>query len=181
MLHSISTSLLWRGVLAIVVGLIAIFWPGVTVAAVVVVFAILAFTDAILQGSRAFSSRTAGPVAGHLFLALVDAAAGVVALTWPGITAWALVILIGAWAIVTGVGEVAMAFAAFETAGRRVLFALGGLLSIALGVVLFARPTIGAVSLAEAFGLFCLAYGVASLVMAESARDAEHSLSHAAT
>jgi uncharacterized membrane protein HdeD (DUF308 family) len=81
----------------------------------------------------------------------------------------ALTIWIGAWAVVTGFGEVAMAFASGETAGQRALFGLGGFLSVALGIVLFARPDVGAVSLAEVFGFFSLASGISSLVLVASA------------
>jgi uncharacterized membrane protein HdeD (DUF308 family) len=176
MFQSLSRSLLWRGLLAIAVGVIAIVWPGVTIAAVVVIFAIAAFTDAVIQTSRAFSSETAGPVVGHLALGVVDVAAGVVAIAWPGITAYALTIWIGIWAVVSGVGEIATAFASDDTAGDRALFGLTGLLSVALGVVLFARPDIGAVSLAQVFGLFSLALGVSSLVLAASTHRADTQL-----
>ena len=40
------------------------------------------------------------------------------------------------------------------------LFILGGLISIAFGVVLFARPGVGAVTLALLFGLFNLILGI---------------------
>ena len=91
-----------------------------------------------------------------------------VAIAWPGITALALTIWIGAWAVVTGVGEFGMAFASYETAGERVLYGFGGLLSVVLGVALFARPDLGALSLAEVFGIFSIALGVWSLVLAAS-------------
>jgi uncharacterized membrane protein HdeD (DUF308 family) len=61
---------------------------------------------------RAFSSRTAGPVFGHLLLALIDLAAGVVALVWPGPTVLVLVVTI--WAFVAGFAEI---FAAFGSGG----------------------------------------------------------------
>jgi hypothetical protein len=89
---------------------------------------------------QAFSSDGVGPVVGHLLLALLDVAAAVVAIVWPGITAYALTIWIGAWAVVTGIWAFALAFASGERGGQRVLFGLGGLLSVALGIVLFARP-----------------------------------------
>jgi uncharacterized membrane protein HdeD (DUF308 family) len=171
MFGSLYRSLAWRGLLAIAVGIIAIVWPGVTITAVVVIFAIAAFTDAAVQTSRAFSSDAVGPVVGRLLLALVDIAAGAVAIVWPGITAYALTVWIGIWAVVVGGGEFAMAFASDETAGGRALFGLTGLLSVALGVVLFARPDVGAVSLAEVFGLFSLVSGVSSLVLAGSAQQ----------
>ena len=95
---------------------------------------------------------------------LVDLAAGVIALAWPGPTALVLVLIVGIWAITAGVMEIAAAFAAGEPAGTRALFILGGLVSIAFGVVLFARPGVGAVTLALLFGLFNLVYGARTLV-----------------
>ena len=40
MLKSLSTSLILRGVLATVVGILALAWPGVTVFALVILFAV---------------------------------------------------------------------------------------------------------------------------------------------
>jgi len=171
-LKSSSTSLILIGVLAIIVGIIALAWPSVTVLALVYLFAIYAFIDAVLQAMRAFSSRTAGPVAGHLLLAVIDAAAGVIALVWPGPTALVLVLIIGIWAFVGGFFEIFAAFQAGETAGTRALFILGGLVSILFGVVLFARPGVGAVTLALLFGLFSIIYGVSQIVMGIELRQA---------
>ncbi len=156
MFKSSSISLILLGVLAIIVGIIALAWPGVTILALVILFAVYAFIDAGLQAMRAFSSRTAGPVFGHLLLGLVDLAAGVVALVWPGPTALVLVLIVGIWAVVGGLFEIFTAFLNRESAGTRALFILAGLVSIAFGVVLFARPNVGAVTLALLFGLFHL-------------------------
>ena len=164
-MKSSSTSLILIGVLAIIVGIIALAWPKVTVLALVYLFAIYAFIDAVLQGMRAFSSRTAGPVFGHLLLALVDLAAGVIALVWPGPTAYVLVLIVGIWAFVGGVFEIFAAFQAGETAGTRALFILSGAVSILFGVVLFAHPDVGALTLALLFGLFSLVYGVSQIAM----------------
>jgi uncharacterized membrane protein HdeD (DUF308 family) len=166
-----TASLFWRGLLAVAIGVVAIAWPGIPIGAFVILFAIAAFVSGIMQATRAFSSDTAGQV-GHLLLALIDAAAGVVALAWPGITAYVLTIWIGAWAVVSGAVEFALAFASNETGGERALFGLGGLVSIALGIVLFARPDIGAVSLAEVFGLFSFVYGISGIVASISAHRA---------
>ena len=154
MLKSLSTSLIARGILAVIVGIIALAWPSVTVLALVILFAVYAFMAAGLQAARAFSSRNAGPVFGHLLLGLADLAAGVVALAWPGPTALVLVLIVGVWAIVAGLAEIAAAFGHGEAAGTRALFILGGLITAAFGVVLCARPGIGAVTLALLFGLF---------------------------
>jgi uncharacterized membrane protein HdeD (DUF308 family) len=165
MFKSTSTSLILLGVLAVIVGIIAIAWPGVTILALVILFAVYAFIDAALQAMRAFSSRSAGPVVGHLLLALVDVAAGVIALVWPKPTALVLVIVVAAWALVGGFFEIFAAFQSGETAGTRALFILGGLVSVLFGVLLFARPGVGAVTLALLFGLFALIYGVSQITM----------------
>jgi uncharacterized membrane protein HdeD (DUF308 family) len=159
MLKSVSTSLILRGVVALGVGVVALAWPGVTVLSLVILFAIYAFMAAGLEAVRAFSSRTAGPVVGHLLVGLVDIAAGVVALAWPGPTALVLVLVVASWAVLTGLVEVYAAFAPGEEAGTRAVFILGGLVSVAFGIVLFARPTIGAISLVLLFGLFNLIAG----------------------
>ena len=168
---SLSTSLLWRGLLAIAVGIVSVAWPNITVGAFVILFAIYAFIAAAMDTARAFSRRSAGPVIGYLLLALLSLAAGVVALVWPDITAFALVIWIAAWAVVTGVLEVALAFRDGETAGERAMWALTGLISVALGIVLFIRPDIGALSLATVFGLFSIVYGVSALILSFQARS----------
>jgi len=55
-------------------------------------------------------------------------------------TALVLVLIVGIWAVIAGVVQIAAAFAAGEPAGTRALFILAGLISVAFGVVLCARP-----------------------------------------
>ncbi len=169
---SLSTSLLWRGLFAIAIGIVSVAWPGITVGAFVILFAIAAFLAAVTDGMRAFSSDRAGPLLGWVLLAALSVVAGIVALVWPGITALVLVIWVAAWALVTGIVEVALAFMRGESAGERVLWALSGLVSIVLAVALFIRPDIGAVSLATVFGLFSMFYGVVAIVLSFQARRA---------
>src|SRR5260370_2360187 len=105
-------------------------------------------------------SGTAGPVFGHLLHGLVDLAAGIIALVWPGPTALVLVLVVGIWAFVGGFFEIVAAFQGGETAGTRALFILGGLVSVAFGVVLFAPPNIGPVPLPLLFPLSTLTSAV---------------------
>ena len=164
MFSSLSTSLVVRGILAVVVGIVAIAWPSVTILALVILFAVYAFMDAGIEAARAFSSANAGPVFGHLLLGLLDVAAGVLAIAWPGITALALTIVVGLWAFIGGIIALSAAFMSGETAGTRAMFIVDGLVMIAFGVVLFAAPNVGAVTLALLFGLFSLIFGVTQIV-----------------
>ena len=171
MFKSTSTSLILLGILAVIVGVIAIAWPGVTILALVILFAIYAFMAAGLQGARAFSSRNAGPVFGHLLLGLIDLAAGVVALVWPGPTAYVLVIIVAAWALVGSFAEILAGLARRETASTNAMFIIAGLVSVAFGVVLFARPNVGAVTLALLFGLYSMIYGFSQITAGVQARQ----------
>ena len=172
MFTSMSSTLLWRGLLAVAIGIVSVAWPNITVGAFVILFAVYAFMTAVAEAARAFNSDRAGPVVGYLLLALLSAAAGVVALVWPNITAQALTIWVAIWAIVIGVGEIAMAFRQGETAGERALWSLSGLVSVALGVVLAIRPDIGALTLATVFGLFSIVYGLVAITLAIQGRRA---------
>lgn len=176
MLKSLSRSLIVRGILALAVGIMALAWPGVTVLALVILFAVYAFMAAGLEAMRAFGSVQAGPVAGHLLLGLADLAAGVIALTWPGPTALVLVLIVASWAVLAGVVEIAASFRVGESAGTRALFILGGLASAAFGVALFAHPGMGAVALALLFGLFNLIYGTSVLAQGIELRRAPKAL-----
>jgi uncharacterized membrane protein HdeD (DUF308 family) len=176
MLKSLENSLILRGLLGIGIGLVAVAWPGVTVLALVGIFAVFALVSASLQAALAFGSRTAKPVIGHLLLALIDVIAAVTALAWPGATAVVLVLLVASWAIATGVIEIVTGFRSGEAAGTRAMFIVGGLMSVVFGVVLYARPDMGAVSLALLFGLFNLVSGTSMLVNGIELRSANTKL-----
>jgi uncharacterized membrane protein HdeD (DUF308 family) len=160
---SLSTFLILRGILAVILGIVALAWPGVTVLALVVLFAVTAFIAAGVQAFLAFSGA-GRPLVGHLLLGLADLAAGVIALAWPQATALVLVLIVGCWAVFAGVFGIFVAVRSDELARSRPLFILGGLSTVAFGVSLFARPGMGAVTLALLFGLFSLTTG-AGLVM----------------
>ncbi len=165
MFKSTSTSLILLGILAVIVGIIAFAWPGVTVFALVILFAVYAFLDAGFEAVRAFSSRSAGPVFGHLLLGLISLAAGVVAVAWPAPTALVLVLVIGIWAVAGGIVEIVNGFGSGETAGTRAMYILTGLVAVAFGVLLFARPSVGALTLALLFGLFSIIFGVTRITL----------------
>lgn len=173
-MNTIRGALLWRGIVAFIVGVIAIAWPGVTIRAFVILFAVYAFiaAGAALTGTMRFGQPGrrvgvgAGGRAGGIFLAVIDVVAGIAALSWPGMTALALVWVVAAWAFIGGIAEIAMAFAAGESAGQRALLGLGGLVAIALGLAFAIRPDIGAATIAQVYGLFSMVAGVSALVMA---------------
>jgi uncharacterized membrane protein HdeD (DUF308 family) len=105
----------------------------------------------------------------------VDVAAGVVAIVYPGITAQALVIVIGVWALVSGSVEIAAAWRLRGTHTGSGWLTVGGVLSLVAGVLLIAWPNIGAVTLALVFGIYLLAYGT-TLLAAAAITPKEHNV-----
>jgi uncharacterized membrane protein HdeD (DUF308 family) len=160
--------LVTRGILALVVGIICLAWPGITLGAVVIVFAVLAFVDAVNQIGAMFDRESVGERVWRGLIALFDIAAGVVAIVWPGITILALVLVIGVWAIIAGVTE---CYIAYQTRGlgRTGWLAAAGVLAIVYGILLFIWPHIGAYVLAVLFGIALVARGVMWLVLAWAA------------
>ncbi|WP_285222872.1 HdeD family acid-resistance protein [Frankia nepalensis] len=154
-----------RGAIAVIFGIFAIAWPGITLSAVVILFAIYAFCDAFGQFHRVAATDRTGSAVGHMTLGLIDIAAGIVALAWPAITAFVLTVWIAAWAVVAGIIEIAGAITSKRArTGVRISLTLLGVASILFGIVLFAHPYAGVTVLALLFGLFLLFYGVNLLV-----------------
>jgi uncharacterized membrane protein HdeD (DUF308 family) len=67
--------------------------------------------------------------------------------------------------------EIVNGFGKGETAGTRALYILTGLVAVAFGVLLFARPGVGAITLALLFGLFSLIYGVSRITLGFHLRE----------
>jgi uncharacterized membrane protein HdeD (DUF308 family) len=157
-----------RGLLAATLGLVALVWPGITVGVAVVLFAIYCFADATTRLVSLFELDRPAPQRVILGLVgLLDVAAGIVAVVYPGITAAVLVVVIGIWAILIGSAELG---GAWRGAAGAVWLTLGGLVSIAAGVLLVAWPGIGAFTLAIIFGAYLLAYGLTVLISAAFTR-----------
>ncbi len=160
-------SLVIRGVLAIVFGIVAFIYTGQTLLALVLVFGVFAVLSGITSLVAAVRAGEAHQRWGWLAVSgLLSIAAGVMAFVWPGITALAFVLLVAAWAIFTGVMEITFALALPETLAHPWLMGLSGLLSVVLGIVLAVWPRAGAVSLTWLVGIYAIAYGVTLLYYA---------------
>src|ERR687895_1313310 len=117
-----------RGIAGILFGVITFFAPGISLAALVLLFGAYAFADGVLAIVTAVRRR--GTDRGWLLLlqGLVGIAAGVVTLLWPGITAIALLYVIAAWALVGGALQIAAAIRLRRVISGEWLLALAGLL-----------------------------------------------------
>jgi uncharacterized membrane protein HdeD (DUF308 family) len=153
--------MLIRGMASIVIGILAIAWPGITIAVLVGIFGVYAIIDGITNLFIGFSRERAGGRSwAHVGQGLVGIGAGVLAFLWPGVTALALVFFIGAWAVVTGVFEIVAAIRLRKVIKGEWLLALSGALSVAFGLLVFAFPGAGAVGIAFVLGTYAVAAGL---------------------
>jgi uncharacterized membrane protein HdeD (DUF308 family) len=149
-----------RGILAVIFGIVAMRSPNLVAGAFVIVFAIYAFADGILDFVIAGQLGRAGrPWGWHVFEGLVSVALGVIALAYPGITLITIILLIGLRAIVMGILEVVAAFS-WEGAESRWLLGITGVLSIMLGILLLGSPVAGGVVVLWTIGVYAIVFGV---------------------
>jgi len=101
-----------------------------------------------------------------LIRGLFGLALGVVALVFPGATLAVAVIFIGAYLIVDGVVTVAKAVQVFRSDAHWWVLLLEGILSIAVGLAIFAWPGLSILSLAFLVGYWAIISGVLAIVTA---------------
>ncbi len=154
--------LLLRGLIAILFGIMAFAWPGVTLAALVLLWGAYALVDGIFE----VIAGVRGKWWGLVFLGILGIAAGVLTFMWPGITAIALLWVIAIWAIVIGIMQISAAIRLRKEVQGEWLWILSGILTVILGVLLIARPGAGAVSVLWLIGWFAIAWGILLCILA---------------
>ncbi len=155
-----------RGVCAVLFGLVALAWPGITLAVLILFYGAYALVEGVLAVAWALVGRRGGSFPwGVLLAGLAGVAVGVWTFMYPGLTALALVYVIGAWAAVRGIFEIIAAFHLRKELDNEWLLALSGLLSLALGVMLLAAPGAGALALLWWIGAFALVFGILTIVL----------------
>lgn len=154
-----------RGVIAIIFGVIALFWPQVTILSLVIVFAAYALVDGVLSiiaSVRAMASHERWALL--LLEGIVDIIAAAVAVAWPGMTVIVFVYILAAWAIVTGILALGTGFRLHVNHGRWWLI-IGGLISVIYGILLLFEPVLGAVVLTWWLGAYAIVFGVMLIVL----------------
>lgn len=150
-----------RGILAILFGIVALVNPGVTLLSLAFVFGAYAFLDGVFAIVSAFGHAGREAV-WYVLEGILGIAVGIATFFYPGITAQALVYLVGMWAILTGIFEVV---AGFELPiSRDWLLVLAGAASIIFGVLVFFNPGGGALAIVWLIAVYALVFGVTLVV-----------------
>ncbi|HXY54305.1 MAG TPA: HdeD family acid-resistance protein [Nitrospirota bacterium] len=164
--------LLLRGIIAIIFGVLAWVQPGISLAALVLLFGIYALTDGILGVWTAVAGQGEHEHRWVLLLwGLIGIGVGIMTFVVPGVTALALLFYISIWAIATGVLEIVAAILLRRVIKNEWLLILGGLASVVFGVLLMAQPVTGALAVLWLIGTYAFIFGVVLVILAFKARS----------
>ncbi|MGO9451546.1 MAG: HdeD family acid-resistance protein [Candidatus Binataceae bacterium] len=155
-----------RGVVAIIFGISAFAWPGLTIATLILLFGAYALVDGAFLIISAISGW------GHiedpwliLLEGLLGIGIGVVTFHAPTVTILGLLIYIAAWSLATGVLEIASAMRLRKELAGEFWLLLSGILSIAFAVVLMWYPAAGAVALVWIIGAYAIGFGIVLIAL----------------
>ena len=164
-----------RGLAAVLFGVLAFVWPGMTLAVLVLLFGAYALVDGIL----AIVVAARGGTDHRLSMGLegvVGVLAGLATLVFPGLTALVLLYIIAFWAVLTGVLEVVAAVRLRRAITNEWGLIIGGVLSVLFGIVLIASPGVGALAVVFVIAAYAVLFGVTLLMLSWRLRSHEQRL-----
>lgn len=149
-----------RGLVAILFGVLTFVNPGITLAALILLFGAWALVDGVGMIVSAIASRREGRCGILIIGGVLAIATGLVTFFMPGVTAIVLLTLIAFWAIVTGIAEIVAAIRLRREITGEWMLVLGGLLAVAFGLVLMVAPGAGAIALVLWIGAYAIISGM---------------------
>lgn len=159
--------ILWRGIAALIFGLITWFNPVITLYVMVIFFGGYAFVDGVLGIIMAIRGRHDHHKWWLLLIwALANLLTGILTFFWPLITMVVLTEIIAIWAIISGLLQIFTAIGLRKAIQGEGWIVLGGILSILLGIVLIINPFEGGIALTWALGIYATVYGIITVVLA---------------
>jgi len=175
---------MFRGVLALIVGILALLYPFSAVTAFALVFAAFAFVDGIgliisgIAGAANHKERWWGLV----LAGIVGVAVGLIYLLWPALStiSYALVLLmmVAAWAFVVGIGQISAAIRLRREIEGEWLLGLSGAVSVllALAILYFTAtvPGVTILSVGWMIGFYALISAAALIALALRLKGAKH-------
>lgn len=169
LLHKLAKNwwaLALRGVAAIVFGILAFAWPGITIVSLVILYGAYALVDGVFSIFAAIGGGTPAPRWWLAVVGILGVLAGLIAFANPVLVGLYLLWFIGAWAIVSGVFEIIGAIRLRKEIDNEWMLILHGVFSVLFGIMLFAWPVTSALALIWVIGAYAVAAGVIMLVLA---------------
>lgn len=163
------------GAVCVIVGVLALAWPGPTLLVLAVIFGIELVISGIVRlvAAVAFPEASGGTRALMAILGLLGLLVGLYALRHVEITVVALGLVLGIYWIIDGVTEI---FAAIEhpSLPNRGWVAASGVFGTIAGIILLVWPAISLLTLAVITGIWLLLFGGMQLAAAFQLRSLSH-------
>src|ERR1700741_1438898 len=121
--------LLFRGIVAIVFGLLTFIWPGITLLTLVLFYGAFALADGVLALVAAVMGGAPAPRWWLPMVGLLGIAVGILTFACPGVTALVLLLFIAGWAVATGILQIIGAIRLRKEIENEWLLILGGIIS----------------------------------------------------
>ncbi|WP_143308161.1 HdeD family acid-resistance protein [Chitinophaga vietnamensis] len=158
---------LLRGIFALVLGVLAIFWPGITFTTLVVFLGAYLFIAGLFSVIGAIAARKTTENWGVFLLSgLVGVVLGILTLYNPFATGAALIYLVAFWAMIAGLFEIIIAIRLRKLITGEGWYILGGLLTVLFGILLAANPVAAAITLTWMFGFYAVISGIMLISLA---------------
>ena len=156
-----------RGILAILLGLIALFWPDVAFVSLVLLIGVFALVNGIIAIVSAFTSNAKSEnwwwlIAEGVFGIVL----GLLSIFQPQAMVKAWLILIAAWLIITGIFEIITAIALRKVIEGEFWMILAGSIALLFGFLLLASPTLGIAAIGIIIGIFAILFGIILILFA---------------
>jgi uncharacterized membrane protein HdeD (DUF308 family) len=154
-----------HGLASVVFGVMILAWPGISVYALTILFGAYTLATGIVEFGTAFITQGNEERAWLILRGLLGITVGVLVFAWPGISALALLYVIGAYAVAFGVLCVGASFRLPLDGQDRASMILTGLVAIVFGIVIFAEPGAGALAVLGLIAAFALVTGIIELAV----------------
>jgi len=158
------------GVLSILLGLLAMFYPGATIVTIAIFFAAWLFVSGIFEVITSFTrDGDTGARVLHAIIGVLSVIVGFALLRSPFQSVEVFIYVIGILFLVQGI----MTFiAAFAVKQGRIWRILMGILGVVAGVVVLTYPISSAVTLAFIAGIWLVILGILQIIMGFQLRRA---------
>jgi uncharacterized membrane protein HdeD (DUF308 family) len=184
MLHALARNwwlILLRGICAILFGVLAFIWPGITLLTLALLYGIFALIEGALALAAAIMGGAPAPRWWLAVVGLLGIAVGILTIIMPGITAFILVLFVAAWAIISGLMQIVGAIRLRKEIDNEWMLVAVGAISVAFGVLVALQPMLGALSLVFVIGAYAIIYGIALVALAFRLRGHSHPAPASAT
>lgn len=169
-----STSLTFRGIAAILFGIAAVFWPGITLVTLLYLFSAWVLVDGVIRivsGIGRLGHHQLGFLT--IVVGLLELGVGVYLLRHPTVTFATLILLIGFMLIIDGIVAVVASLSDDDGATSKTLAVIVGVAAVLAGILLLFQPAASGVAFVWILGLYALISGPMLIAMSHDLRKVE--------